>query len=216
MKIEEITLSQALPRVFVGEQPRKSDVWLTGLTLRRGEYYIISAESGTGKSSLCAYLYGSRRDYEGCITFNDRDVSQFSIREWQKIRRENLAYLPQELGLFPELTAWENIKLKNDITRHVPEDRIREWMKLLGIEGRHDFPVGKMSVGQQQRVGIIRAICQPFDFLLLDEPVSHLDEGNNRIAASLVMEEARRQGAAVIATSVGNHLHLDTEKFLSL
>lgn len=216
MKIEEIRLSQALPRVFVGEPERKSDVWQTELVIRRGEYYIISAESGTGKSSLCAYIYGSRRDYAGHITFNKEDISRFSIREWQEIRRENLAYLPQELALFPELTAWENIKLKNDLTHHVSEEKIRSWMKVLGIDARIDFPVGKMSVGQQQRVGIIRALCQPFDFLLLDEPVSHLDEGNNRIAASLVMEEARRQGAAVIATSVGNHMLLDTEKFLNL
>lgn len=216
MKIEEIRLSQTLPRVFVGEPERASDVWKTELVLRRGEYYIISAESGTGKSSLCAYVYGSRRDYVGEIKFNKEDVSKFSIKDWQQIRRENLAYLPQELALFPELTAWENIKLKNDLTQHVTEDKIRSWMKVLGIDARTDFPVGKMSVGQQQRVGIIRALCQPFDFLLLDEPVSHLDEGNNRIAASLVMEEARKQGAAVIATSVGNHMLLDTEKFLNL
>ena len=216
MRIEEIRLSAALPKVFVGEPARDSDVWQTELVLRRGEYYIISAESGTGKSSFCAYVYGSRRDYVGTITFDGKNVADFGISDWQRIRRENLAYLPQELALFPELTAWENIKLKNDLTRHVGEDRIREWMRLLGIDARADFPVGKMSVGQQQRVGVIRALCQPFDFLLLDEPVSHLDEGNNRIAANLVMEEARSQGAAVIATSVGNHMLLDTEKFLNL
>lgn len=216
MKIEEITLRHTLPKVFEGEPERPSDVWLTDLVLRRGEFYIISAESGTGKSSLCSYVYGSRRDYLGTISFDGTDVAGFNIKTWQQIRRENLAYLPQELGLFPELTAWENIKLKNDLTHHVKEERIREWMKLLGIDARTDFPVGKMSVGQQQRVGIIRSICQPFDFLLLDEPVSHLDEGNNRIAAELVMEEARKQGAAVIATSVGNHMLLETEKFLNL
>lgn len=216
MKIEEIKIAKALPKVFVGEPARHSDVWDTELVLKRGEYYIISAESGTGKSSLCAYIYGSRKDYVGNIYFNDSDVAAFSIKEWQKIRRENLAYLPQELGLFPELTAWENIKLKNDLTHHKSDEKIREWMKILGIDFRADFPVGKMSVGQQQRVGIIRALCQPFDFLLLDEPVSHLDEGNNRIAAQLVMDEAKEQGAAILATSVGNHLLLDTEKFLHL
>lgn len=216
MKIEEIRLRQALPKVFVGEPERHSDVWQTDLVLRRGEFYIISAESGTGKSSMCAYIYGSRKDYVGDITFNGKDVRDLKIKDWQQIRRENLAYLPQELALFPELTAWENIMLKNNLTNHASHDQIKEWMRLLGIEDRTDFPVGKMSVGQQQRVGIIRSICQPFDFLLLDEPVSHLDEGNNRIAANLVMEEARRQGAAILATSVGNHMLFETEKFLNL
>ena len=66
-----------------------------------------------------------------------------------------------------------------------------------------------MSIGQQQRVGIIRAICQPFDFILLDEPVSHLDEDNNRKAAKIIIEAADSQGAGIISTSVGNPLMLD-------
>lgn len=208
MNIREITLSEALPAVFKGEPPRHSDVWQSHLVLRKGERYIISAESGTGKSSLCAYIYGARRDYLGEISFDGRDIRTLRIPEWQELRRTSLAYLPQDLGLFPELTAWENICLKNDLTGHCSHDRIESLLSRLGIEARRDFPVGKMSIGQQQRVAIIRAICQPFDFLFLDEPVSHLDEQNNRIAASIVEEEAARQNAAIISTSVGNHLLL--------
>lgn len=70
-----------------------------------------------------------------------------------------------------------------------------------------------LSIGQQQRVAIIRALCQPFDFILLDEPVSHLDEMNNRLAAKLIAEEAASQGAGIISTSVGNNvlINVDTE-----
>lgn len=216
MKINEIKISQALPQVFVGEPERNSEVWLQELALKRGDFYIIAAESGTGKSSLCSYIYGSRRDYVGRITFDGRDVSEFSIPEWQEIRRTSLAYLPQELSLFPELTAMENIRLKNNLTGHASEAQIEKWLRELGIDSRSDFPVGKMSVGQQQRVGIIRAICQPFDFIMLDEPVSHLDEGNNRIAAEIITAEAMKQGAGIIATSVGNHLMIEAQKILNL
>ena len=73
-----------------------------------------------------------------------------------------------------------------------------------------------MSIGQQQRVAIIRSIRQPFDFILLDEPVSHLDPDNNRIAAGIIAEEAERQGAAVISTSVGNPLLLDNAQQIKL
>ena len=90
------------------------------------------------------------------------------------------------------------------------------WMERLGIASRRDYPAGRMSIGQQQRVAIIRSVCQPFDFLLLDEPVSHLDEENNRIAAALIAEEAERQGAGIISTSVGNHLLLDYNHRLRL
>ena len=71
-------------------------------------------------------------------------------------------------------------------------------------------------MGQQQRVGIIRALCQPFDFILLDEPVSHLDSRNNLIAARIIAEEADRQGAGIISTSVGNPLLLEDALTLKL
>lgn len=215
-RIEKITLRQALPKVFEQAEPRESDVWLTDLELRRGSVTIIAAESGTGKSSLCAYIYGNRRDFLGDILFDGRDVREIAIPEWQEIRRRHLAYLPQELSLFPELTALQNIELKNSLTGHAPKEQIEEWLHELGIDSRAHFPVGKMSIGQQQRVGIIRSICQPFDFLLLDEPVSHLDETNNRIAARIVAREAKRQGAGIIATSVGNHLLLEEADYLKL
>ena len=73
-----------------------------------------------------------------------------------------------------------------------------------------------MSLGQRQRVAAVRAVCQPFDFLLLDEPVSHLDETNNRILASLLQEEADERGAGIISTSVGNPLLLDNAEVMRL
>lgn len=205
-----------LPRVFVNENIPESDVWDDELTLYRGNNYLIEAASGGGKSSMCAYVYGARVDYEGELFFNGKDTRGFSIAEWQEIRRRHIAYLPQELDLFPELTAWENIQLKNTLTNHFGDKDIERMVDELGIASRRDYPAGRMSIGQQQRVAIIRSLCQPFDFILLDEPVSHLDEGNNRIVADMVAREAERQGAAVISTSVGNPLLLPNAKKLSL
>ncbi len=205
-----------LPRVFVNENIPESDVWDEELTLYRGNNYLIEAASGGGKSSMCAYVYGARVDYEGELSFNGKDTRGFSIAEWQEIRRRHIAYLPQELDLFPELTAWENIQLKNTLTNHFGDKDIERMLDELGIASRRDYPAGRMSIGQQQRVAIIRSLCQPFDFILLDEPVSHLDEGNNRIVADMIAREAERQGAAVISTSVGNPLLLPNAKKLSL
>lgn len=216
MEISDIKLVDTLPAVFSGEPHGKSDVWLTQLELKKGKHYIISAESGTGKSSLCAYIYGSRKDYIGEILFNDTNIKELRIKDWQATRRTSLAYLPQDLALFPELSAWDNIILKNDLTGHLSHEKIESLLQRLGIAARRDFPVGKMSIGQQQRVGIIRAISQPFDFIFLDEPVSHLDEQNNRIVASIIEEEAGAQGAAIISTSVGNHLLLSNAETLYL
>ena len=72
--------------------------------------------------------------------------------------------------------------------------------------------MARLSIGQQQRVAIIRTLCQPCDFILLDEPVSHLDAANNRIVAQMVTDEARSQGAGVISTSVGNNVMIKVDK----
>lgn len=214
--IETISLSQTLPKVFENESIPPSEVWCRDITFRRGANYVVEAASGTGKSSLCAFIFGNRRDYLGQIRFNNTDIRSLTPGQWQQVRRTQLAYLPQELDLFPELTALDNIRLKNSLTGHVPEQRIEEWLRQLGIDTRADYPVGHMSIGQQQRVAIIRCICQPFSFLIIDEPVSHLDAGNNAIAAEIIMEEARRQGASVIATSVGNRIGIPVDTLLKL
>ena len=75
---------------------------------------------------------------------------------------------------------------------------------------------GKLSFGQQQRVAFIRALCQPFDFLFLDEPISHLDDDDSRIMGELIIAEAKAQGAGVIATSIGKHIELPYNHILQL
>ena len=207
-RIEKITLSGMLPNVFRQESIPDSQVWNSELVIKRGCRLLIEAASGGGKSSLCAFLFGSRNDYQGTLRFNSDDVRTFSVTQWQDIRRNHLAYLPQELSLFPELSAWQNIQLKNRLTGALSDQRVEQLLERLGIANRRDYPVGKMSIGQQQRVAIIRSVCQPFDFILLDEPVSHLDSENNRIAADIILEEASRQGAGIISTSVGNAISI--------
>lgn len=214
--MNRITLQNTLPKVFVNEKIPASDVWQTEVTFEKGEFCLVEAASGGGKSSMCAYIYGARIDYEGKILFDNTDASDINIDGWLSLRRTSLAYLPQELSLFPELSAWENIQLKNRLTGYASDKLVEQWMERLGIAFRRDFPVGRMSIGQQQRVAIIRCICQPFDFLLVDEPVSHLDDANNDIAAELITEEAKRQGAGIISTSVGNSLHLNYNRRLHL
>lgn len=214
--IEEITLDSLLPRVFMREELPYSEVWRKKVVFHRGGRYLVESASGGGKSSLAAFIMGSRNDYEGSLKFDERDARSLTINDWQDIRRSHIAYLPQELALFPELSAIDNIRLKADISGYGDTARVDNWLERLGMTARRDYPAGKLSIGQQQRVALIRSLCQPFDFILLDEPVSHLDEANNRIAASIVEEEAKRQNAAVITFSVGNPLLIENPDKLNL
>jgi len=218
--IEKITINNLLPEVF-GEERRHqriagSQVWLEHLTFEKPQSYLIFAESGTGKSSLCAFLYGSRRDYEGTILFDGQDVRGYDPEKWSQLRRSAIAYLPQQLSLFPELTAIDNVLIKNRLTDYYSEADIRHMLEQLEIGNRADTPAGRLSIGQQQRVAIVRALAQPFDFLLLDEPVSHLDARNNNVVAGMITSHAESRQASVIATSVGNHLSIDSYKTLRL
>ena len=202
--------------MFAGHDGIHSQVWQQDITLQRGKRYLISAESGTGKSSMCSYIYGYRQDYSGVIAFDGQDIRSLNVAQWCDIRQRHIAYLPQDMRLFGELTAMENVELKNRLTGFKSKDEIRHLFEMMGIADKQDSLASKLSIGQQQRVAIIRTLCQPCDFILLDEPVSHLDEENNRIVANLIMNEAQRQGAGVIATSVGNHLKMDADNTFNL
>ena len=120
------------------------------------------------------------------------------------------------MALFPELTVGQNIDLKNNRTHHKTRQEIMDCVELVGIAEKYDVLACHLSIGQMQRVALVRALCQPFDFIFLDERVSHLDARNNQIVAQMVSEEAQRQGAGIIATSVGNHLLLSDAEFVAL
>lgn len=218
--MDKIILDNLLPDVFRGAEKEPpvslSELWLRHIVFEKGNTYLIVAESGTGKSSLCSYIYGNRSDYQGRILFDGDDIRGFDIARWCQIRCSSLALLPQEMRLFPELTAMENIMLKNNLSGHKTREEIAEMMRRLEIADKIDSPAAILSIGQQQRVAIIRALCQPFDFLILDEPVSHLDSRNNATVAALAVEEAKAQGAAIIATSVGNHLSINPDFTINL
>ena len=138
------------------------------------------------------------------------------MNEWTEIRKKSISMLFQELRLFAELTAWENVQIKNSLTGFKSKNVIKEWFERLDIADKMQSPVGRMSFGQQQRVALIRALCQPFDFIFLDEPTSHLDDTNADIMASLLQEEATRQEAGVIVTSIGKHLNMDYQQIWKL
>lgn len=214
--MNRITLQNTLPEVFAGKDYIDSDVWHKNVELERGHFYLIEAASGTGKSSLCSYIYGYRNDYQGIICFDDNNIRSLGVKDWVEIRKRSLSMLFQDLRLFTELTALENVQLKNSLTGFKKKKEIKDLFFELGIGDKMNVPVGKMSFGQQQRVALIRALCQPFDFLFMDEPISHLDEVNAKNMARIITEEAMHQGAGVVVTSIGKHLELDYTKKMML
>ena len=214
--MNSIHLQQTLPQVFADRNSVTSDVWHQDLIFRKGEMYLIEAASGTGKSSLCSYLYGYRNDYQGIINFDETNIKAYSVKQWVDLRKHSLSMLFQDLRIFTELTAIENIRLKNNLTGYKTRKEVLSLFEALGLSDKLNVKAGKLSFGQQQRVAFIRSLCQPFDFIFLDEPISHLDDNNARIMGELVMEEASKQGAGIIVTSIGKHIELTYDRILKL
>ncbi|MDR1542938.1 MAG: ATP-binding cassette domain-containing protein [Prevotellaceae bacterium] len=210
-----IKLQKILPEIFA-ESPLQSGVWQKKLEFEKGKFYLIEAASGKGKSSLFSFLYGYRNDFLGETVFDNQNINSFSAKDWNEIRRKNISLLFQDLRLFPELTALENIELKNRLTNYKTRAEILQMIEYLQVADKTNEKCEKLSWGQQQRVAIVRALCQPFDFLLLDEPVSHIDDLMAVLAADLIKKEAKNQGAAVIVSSIGKNLPLNYEKKLDL
>ena len=214
--METITLNKVLPHVFSHVQGLVSDVWNEEITFRKGHYYLLEANSGKGKSTFCSYLIGYRRDFNGKILFDEQNINALTIKDWAEIRTRHVSYLFQELRLFPELTALENVLIKNNMTHFKTKAQILDWFEELGVADKLNVRIGQMSFGQQQRVALIRSLVQPFDFLLADEPISHLDDDNSNAMAQVLLREATHQGAGVIVTSIGKHLALKYDKVVRL
>ena len=199
--MEIIHLRQTLPQVFADRNSITSDVWHRNLVFHKGKSYLIEAASGTGK---------------GIINFDETNIKAYPVKQWVEIRKHSLSMLFQDLRIFTELTAIENIRLKNNLTGYKTRKEVLSLFEALGLSDKQNVKAGKLSFGQQQRVAFIRSLCQPFDFIFLDEPISHLDDNNARIMGELVMEEASKQGAGIIVTSIGKHIELTYDRILKL
>ena len=125
-----------------------------------------------------------------------------NARTENELRTRVLSFMFQDLGLFPQLTAMENVQLKNRLTDFKSDAEIEAMLDALLPEGKKHQPVATLSLGQRQRVAAVRALCQPFKFILMDEPFSHIDSENARCVADMVMGEVGRQGAGLIVTAL--------------
>ena len=214
--METIQFHSVLPQVFSQRTDLESEIWNQDVSFEKGHLYLVEADSGKGKSTFCSYILGYRHDYSGSVMFDNEVTAQYQVKDWVEMRKRHISHLFQELRLFPELTAMENVEIKNKITDLQSKEQILKWFDMLGIADKVDAKIGRMSFGQQQRVEMIRSLCQHFDPILADEPISHLDDNNSRIMGDIMMTEAKRQGAGVIVTSIGKHMDLPYEKVVRL
>tara|TARA_B100000963_G_scaffold143094_2_gene124589 strand:+ start:1801 stop:2394 length:594 start_codon:yes stop_codon:yes gene_type:complete len=189
-----------------------SDIYLKkNINLESGKNYLFKANSGSGKSSILNFIYQSNENFEGKIQYKN-------IRYKNKIdiRKKFISYVFQDFKLFGNLSVWENIKIKNNLTVHKTDEEILYLLNKIGLSEKKDSLVNKLSIGQKQRTAIVRSLCQPFKFLLLDEPFSNLDEDNIKIITKILNNELENQNAGLIVTTLNNKYLFNYNKIFKL
>ena len=209
----EIRLHQLRPSYMEQTELTPSDIYLREeVVFAPAKRYLIRAQSGRGKTSLLSFLYGESSAYEGTITYD----GAVHPKDLFAYRRHKLSYLFQDLRLFPSLTAKENIQLKNRLTGYFSSQQISELLARVGLAHKQDTPVATLSLGQRQRVAFLRALAQPFEVLLLDEPFSHLDEANTHVLCQILEEECTQRGATLLMTALETNTLLKYDQILQL
>lgn len=209
----KIKLQHLKPTYMSGDEIPSSDIYLQPeVIFEQGQYYLIRAQSGQGKTSLLNFIYGASFSYDGKITYNE----VFNKKEVLRYRIDKLSYVYQDLRLFPTLTAFENIILKNKLTHYKTEDQINSLIERVELSHKRDTLVQTLSLGQRQRIALLRALCQPFELLLLDEPFSHLDDSNTGILREIIEEELQARNASLLLTSLEDNNFFHYNKKLNL
>ncbi|KAA2245077.1 ATP-binding cassette domain-containing protein [Chitinophaga agrisoli] len=190
---------------------RDSDIWNKEVSFTPGSLVKIKAPSGTGKTTLIHYLYHIRYDYSGKVLVNGQPWQAYDKETLAGMRQQQFSIIFQDLRLFDQLTALENIELKRTMTPkpYCTKEKVQEMAARLQVSHVLPQSARTLSYGERQRIAIIRALVQPFTWLLMDEPFSHLDEDNTQRAAGLIAEECRARQAGFILTDLDNDQHFD-------
>ncbi len=212
----EIELRNIRPCYMSESEVSGSDIYMQSLVrFEQGMQYMVSAKSGHGKSSLLNFIYGISNAYVGDIAIRE-DGGGVVLQSSRDFKVRQMSYMFQDLCLFPELTALENVQLKNRLTDFKSESEIESMLMALLPSEKLNQPVATLSLGQRQRVAAVRSLCQPFRFLLLDEPFSHVDNENAHRMASLVAGEVERQHAGLIVTALDPVDQFEFDKVMNL
>lgn len=212
----KISFNSVMPVPLASIEHSDKSIWGNDFTLNKGEKVVLNASSGKGKTTFTHTLAGIRKDFNGTISFNNQSLKTVSPEEWAILRKEKISFVFQDLQLFPKLTVAENLKLKNSLTNTYNDDELLHFLNELDILDKWEVKCELLSMGQQQRVAIIRALAQPFDWLIMDEPFSHLDEVNTQKCLKLIDKRASELGAGFILTTLGDYHQFEYNRELNL
>lgn len=172
-------------------------------SMAKGETVFVHGPSGSGKSTLLKLLAGLLVPSEGGVAVLGQPLKAISSGQRDKWRARNIGFVFQQFNLVPYLSGLDNIRLAahfgggSDV-----HDRARTLLQALGLDASlHSKPSATLSMGQQQRLAIARALINRPELLIVDEPTSALDAANRDTFMSLLFEQVRERGAGLLFVS---------------
>ena len=164
-----------------------------------GEQMVLMGRSGSGKTTLLHVIAGISRPDSGRVWIEDWDIALLSEAERDRFRAERIGYVFQTFNLLPGFTALENVLLAMRFTgRRVDRTRARKLLERVGLQHRETHRPAQLSVGEQQRVAVARALANRPKLLLADEPTANIDTGNQVQVLSLLQETCREENVALV------------------
>lgn len=211
-----ISFKNIMPKPLESIEHSPESIWGKEVIFEHGKKIMLNASSGKGKSTFTNLIYGLRKDYSGLLMIDAQDSKFFSPTNWIQLRKEKISVVFQDLQLFYNLSVKENLQLKNNLCGLYSDQEMLGFLEYLEIENKWEQKCGLLSMGQQQRVAIVRSLLQPFEVLILDEPFSHLDKENSQRALSLINKRSDELKAGFVLTTLGDDYNFSFDYELKL
>jgi len=186
------------------------------LSLAPSEHVALRGSSGSGKTTLLHLIAGIARPDAGEIVVAGRDVAAMSEAECDRWRAKHVGYVFQSFHLLQAFTALENVALATMFGGSASDARARELLVRVGLGERLDYVPRKLSIGQQQRVAVARALVNEPALVLADEPTGNLDRAHADGALRLIREVCRESGAALLLVSHDERIVAGFERVLDM
>ena len=193
------------------------------LDVEKGDFVALMGPSGSGKTTLLNLIGGIDRPNSGTIHVGDQQIDRLSDRQLAHWRARHVGFIFQMFNLLPDLTAERNVELPLLLTSMGAAERrrrARTALSLVGLEDRVSHKPNQLSGGQEQRVGLARAIVTDPELLLCDEPTGDLDRKSGDEILELLVALNQTQGKTIIMVTHDPHaaerarrtVHLDKGK----
>ena len=180
------------------------------LNLESGDIFALLGDSGSGKSSALRFIAGLEKAKDGSVVLDGKDLSMSGVHSVRPEQRE-IGMVFQDYALFPHMNVFQNISFGiNQLTKNEKNQRVKELLELISLQGIEEKYPHQLSGGEQQRVSLARSLATSPKLLLLDEPFSSLDKSHRDQLVKEVREILKNAGVTSILVT---HDEVEAENF---